>query len=360
MMADPEIQALTKSKRSRRTDPEEVTERIVEKLRNSREGIDKKLAKYNDTFMQTQSKKRQQFIDYCGSQIRNLPNGMRSLVATRLLASEDFAVEMNFSELHTSSAKSLLTWSCADASLSDPSWRTRESSERGDKASGLPGDLQILTNWHDKVLQQYAKGAAEASSSRAGEIARTTRATSNSSSLAPPSTSIKELTSLSNSMALADADVDPNALTEVEDKDDDILSTPHVTISKTRRARNQEHLVAPPGHGTSSTMGRKRPAREKTSLKKRSNRTWSKQECDTLKAMCSGGSEALYAGGVSSFWEDVCAQIPGRTEAACSAKWRYMQGGRSQHKKKEETTGHAVSKINWSREELTKLERFRQ
>lgn len=126
-MADPEIPARTKPKRKRCTtdfDPEEVTERIMDELKKSRIGIDKKLSQYNDAFKQTQSKKRQQFIDYCESQIRVLPSDRRSLVATRLLSSEEFAVEMNFSELHTSKGKSFLTWSCSDASLSDPSWRT--------------------------------------------------------------------------------------------------------------------------------------------------------------------------------------------------------------------------------------------
>lgn len=131
-MADPEIPARMKSSKRKRwpvlPDSEEVTAEIMNELQNSRDGIDKKLAKLNDSFMQTQSKKRREFIEYCSRRIHDLPKGVRSDVATRLLSSEDFATEMNFSEVHTSSANSSLTWSCSDASMSDPSWRIRESS----------------------------------------------------------------------------------------------------------------------------------------------------------------------------------------------------------------------------------------
>lgn len=139
-MADPKIPARTKSKRQRWTalpDPEEITADIMNELQISRRGIDKRLAKHNKLFMQTQIEKRQQFIEYCRTRIHDLPNGVRSDVARQLLSSEDFAVEMNFSEVHTSSANSLLTWSCSDASMSDPSWRTCESPNRGDHASEL-------------------------------------------------------------------------------------------------------------------------------------------------------------------------------------------------------------------------------
>lgn len=135
-MAGPEIPARKKSQRKRWTilpDPEEVTTEIINELQSSRYGIDKKLAEYNDSFMQTQNEKRQQFIEYCRTRIHDLPNGIRSDVAKQLLSSEDFAVEMNFSEVHTSSKNSLLTWSCSDASMSDPSWRICESSKRGDQ-----------------------------------------------------------------------------------------------------------------------------------------------------------------------------------------------------------------------------------
>lgn len=147
MAADPELPARKKPKRKRRTtlpDPEEITESIIHELIVSRAGIDNELAKYNKSFMQTQSEKRQQFIDYCGSRLRDLPSGMRSLVATRLLSSEDFAVEMDFSEVRTANVKSDLTWSCTNASLSDSSWRTCESSKRGDNASGLSCNLGTL------------------------------------------------------------------------------------------------------------------------------------------------------------------------------------------------------------------------
>lgn len=139
-MADPHISARTKSKRKRESaplQPEEVTADILEELKRSRKGIDKKLAKYNDAFMQIQVRERQQFIEKCATRIRNLDDSVRPIVVVQLLSSEDFAVEMNFSELHTSSSKSqsLLTWSCTDDTLSESSWKTGESSECGDNAN---------------------------------------------------------------------------------------------------------------------------------------------------------------------------------------------------------------------------------
>lgn len=137
-MTDPEIPARKKSKRKRWTvlpDPEEVMTEIMNELQSSRDDIDKRLSKYNDSFMQTQNEKRHQFIEYCSTRIRDLPKDIRSNVATQLLSSEDFAVEMNFSEVHTSSADSSLIWSCSDASMSDTSWRICESSKRADHAS---------------------------------------------------------------------------------------------------------------------------------------------------------------------------------------------------------------------------------
>lgn len=137
-MADPEIQARKRSKRKRWTvlaDPEEVMIEIMNELQSSRDNIDKELSKYNDSFMQTQNEKRHQFIEYCMVRVHDLPKGVRSNVATQLLSSEDFAVEMNFSEVHTSSADSSLIWSCLDASMSDTSWRICESSKRADHAS---------------------------------------------------------------------------------------------------------------------------------------------------------------------------------------------------------------------------------
>lgn len=141
-MADPETPARARSKRKRWTalpEPEDVTAEILNELQKSRLGIDKKLAKHNHSFMQTQVRERQRFIDYCGKRIRNLHDSVRPIVVVQLLSSEDFAVEMNFSELHTSSSKSLLTWSCTDDSLADSSWRTGKSSECDDDASTLPG-----------------------------------------------------------------------------------------------------------------------------------------------------------------------------------------------------------------------------
>jgi hypothetical protein len=96
-------------------------------LSKSRAGIDKSLARFNSSIMQLQSKKRKDFIVDCASQIRDLQSDMRSLVATRLLSSQEFATEMNFSELHSSKGQSYLAWSCTDDSLSESSWRTWES-----------------------------------------------------------------------------------------------------------------------------------------------------------------------------------------------------------------------------------------
>lgn len=133
-MADAETPTRQKSKRKRWTavpDPEELAAEILDELQDSREGIDRKLANHNESFMQVQKKTRQQFIAKCEARIRALPDSVRSAVVATLLSSEDFAVEMNFSEIHTSSAstKSSLTWSCTDASLSDPSWRICEWSD---------------------------------------------------------------------------------------------------------------------------------------------------------------------------------------------------------------------------------------
>lgn len=157
-------------------------------------------------------------------------------------------------------------------------------------------------------------------------------------------------------MTLAEAEKDLYTFTEDEKDGEDLLSTPHVTISRTRRAKNQEHPVAPLSHENSPTMGRRRPASGETPQKNRSRRNWSNEECETLKSMCTGKSEALDERG-SIFWEGVRARIPGRTEAACKAKWRYMQVGKSHHKR--EIAAHSTSRRNWSREELTKLGHFR-
>lgn len=140
-MADPESPA-PKPKRKRCTttsvDTGEMTEMIMDELEKARERIDRRLTKYNDSILQAQSAKRQRFIDYCESEIGGLPGGLRSSLATSLLSSEDFAVKMNFSELHTSSAKSHLTWSCGDASLSDPSWRKGELNDILKKEPAYP------------------------------------------------------------------------------------------------------------------------------------------------------------------------------------------------------------------------------
>lgn len=134
-MPDPDIPARKKSKRKRWAalpEPEEVAEEIFKELQRSRSSIDKKLAKYNDAVLQIQVRERQRFIENCAAHIRDLHDSVKPIVVVQLLSNEDFAVEMNFSELHTSSQRSLLTWSCTDDSLSEPTWKTGESSECDD------------------------------------------------------------------------------------------------------------------------------------------------------------------------------------------------------------------------------------
>lgn len=157
-----------------------------------------------------------------------------------------------------------------------------------------------------------------------------------------------------------------DVLTQYEEGDKDIIATSEVTISKTRRAKAQESLAGSLNHG--STNERQAPASRENPPKTSSSRGrhWSQQECATLRYLCHGKDEALYHT-VSSFWEDVSSQIPGRTHYACLMKWREMSRARSRKKKttgKQKTTGSSgtrnsrSSKMRWSAEELKKLTQY--
>ncbi|KAG6354684.1 hypothetical protein INS49_004702 [Diaporthe citri] len=335
-MADPEFPARKKSKRKRWTvllDPEEVVVEIMNELQSSRDGIDKKLAKYNDSFMKTQNEKRQQFIEYCTTRVHDLPSSVRSTVATQLLSSEDFAVEMNFSEVHTSSTNSLLTWSCSDASMSDTSWRI--------------------------LLQQHAEDAAAPSPPRAGKLARTTRSTSKGCSPPTPSSNqIAEPSGHPSSIAFSEAGMARDELTEYEEGEKDILSISKVTISKHRRVKAQESLAVPPMHESTWTNERQAPTSRETSTKTSSSRArhWSPEECATLRKLCHGKDGALDQY-ISRFWQDVSSQIPGRTQRACFMKWMEMKHGPRKRKTAGSSgTRHSgSSKTRWSAEEVQKF-----
>lgn len=160
-MTDPEIPTRQRSRRIRWTtilDPEELAVEIMNKLQKSRKAIDKMLAEHNVSFMQVQKETRQQFITDCEARIRALPDSVRSTVVAMLLSSEVFAVEMNFSELHISSEKSSLSRSCTDASLSDPSWKIRESAKFGGVTCALSGGCSNTDDeFHDKCLNNVLK-----------------------------------------------------------------------------------------------------------------------------------------------------------------------------------------------------------
>ncbi|POS79987.1 hypothetical protein DHEL01_v201629 [Diaporthe helianthi] len=339
-MADPEVPARTKPKRKRcdtPLDPEEVAEGIMDELEKSRDSIDKKLAKYSDSILQAQSNKRQRFIDYCKSKIRGLPDGVRSSVATTLLSSEDFAVKMNFSELHTSSSTSSLTWSCGGTSLSDPSWK--------------------------KLLQQYTKGASESSSPSTGMLAQSSRTTNKSSS--PParaSPRLPEPAGSSTSTAWPEDHEDPYAVPE----DQDPLSIQRVTISKTRKKpTNTGPQEAPHNHEAGPRkVPRATPSSQTTPApsEDRSPRYWTKEETSTLRALCARKPEAR-SEAKSAFWKGVQAQMPRRTQAACCAKWRAMRANRKPWAGDDVATTTSSSSRRphktWSPEDLARLEQIR-
>ena len=362
-MADPETPSRTKSKRKRWTalsDPEEIRAEIMNELQSSRDGIDKKLAKFNHSFMETQSKKRRLFIESYSTRLSSLPDDVRHIVAARLLSNEDFNVEMDYSEVHTSNANSLLTWSCTDASLSDPSWRACESLKCGHNADVTFGTHQPLTtDFHDPVLQKIAEGAAASSSPRAGTLARTTRATSKgSSSRAQSSTPIAELPGHPNPTKVPDSGMARGLLSEYAEGDEDLLSASQVTIPRPRKARKKGILIAPLSNDSSPRGKVQDPATKKTSSKKTPphGRFWSQQECITLRDFCYKNDEA-FSHEMSPFWQNMSVHLPGRTARACYMKWRDLRhrGEPRQHEK----IGGPGKRPLWSSEELKKLAQCR-
>lgn len=218
-------------------------------------------------------------------------------------------------------------------------------------------------NCHGPVLQEYAEDAAAPSTPRPGKLTRTTRSTSKGSSPpAPSSNQIAEPSGRPPPMALSEAGMDRDELIQYEEGDKDIIATSEVTISKLRRAKAQESPAGHLKHG--STNERQAPASRRNPPKTSSSRGrhWSQQECATLRYLCHGKDEALYHT-ISSFWEDVSSQIPGRTHYACLMKWREMTRARLGSRKKK-TTGSSgarnsrSSKMRWSAEELKKLTQY--
>lgn len=136
---------------------------------------------------------------------------------------------------------------------------------------------------------------------------------------------------------------------EAEGDSDDPLSTSRVTILRATRARDEEQLVALPGHGPLSPEERQTPNSKEETTKKRGTRIWSREDCDTLVDLCSGKSEARREPAYEpAFWGDVKAQLPRRTQIACFMKWKDLQT--KNYKKR--TSG---AKKNWSQEEMMKL-----
>lgn len=138
------------------------------------------------------------------------------------------------------------------------------------------------------------------------------------------------------------------------DDSDDPLSTLHVTMLRGTRARNDQQLVAPPDHDPLSPKGRQLLDSKESIPKKHNSRYWSKEECATLTALCSGMGRAQREQG-SGFWTAVQAQLPGRTQAACWQKWSKLRG--TSYKKS--TTARHNKPRKWSPEELVKLEQLR-
>ncbi|KAJ0124495.1 hypothetical protein J7T55_005833 [Diaporthe amygdali] len=327
MMAEPIDLARKKSKRKRGAsfpEPEEVTAEIMEKLQSSRQGLDKTISKYNDYIMRNQHKKRQLFIESCAKRIRILPDGVRSVVAAELLSDEDFAAEMDFSELHTSNGKSgVLHWSCADASLSDTSWRT--------------------------MLRDYAAP----SSTGVDLLWQVTRPTSRAFSpdVLPPTT-IAEPTRHTTPMKLPEVSM-PRSPPAVEEQDEeDILTTSRVTVPRPRYANDQadsgasQEQVLPSIEKRQAVSGKEKPPRKKVF----DVRFWTKEENDTLIQLCRGNVEALqpFRLGSPGFWKHVSDHLPKRSPNACFQKWKLLKGS-------QEITTNARSA--WSEEELLKLAR---
>lgn len=210
----------------------------------------------------------------------------------------------------------------------------------------------LMIDLHQPVLEKYAENAAQ-----------TTRATSQGSPPAPPSTPIAEPPDKPMSMSLAEAGMTNGD--EFEEKDDDgvdILSTPEVTIPRPTTARTQENLAAPQINESSSTKKRQTPASKKTSSKTASSlrRRWSHEDLHTLRTLCDGKAEALQWPS-SPFWVGVAGNFPGRTQTACAVKWSRLQGPHfswdkgATHGSGAPTADAAKRYCKWSPDELEQL-----
>lgn len=352
MMAEPNDLARKKPKRKRGAsfpEPEEVTAEIMDKLQSSRQGLDKMISKYNDYIMRNQHKKRQLFIESCAKRIGILPDGVRSVVAAELLSDEDFAAEMDFSELHTSNGKSgVLHWSCADASLSDTSWRTSGSPLLGDGASTSPR-RHSAADKNSLVLRNYTAP----SSTGVDLLGQVTRPTSRALSpdVSPPPT-IAEPTRHTTPMKLPEVSM-PRSPPTVEEQDgDDILTTSRVTVPRPRYANDQADSGASQEQVLPSIEKRQAvSSKEKLPGEKLFDfRFWTKEENDALRQLCRGNVEALqpFRPGSPGFWKHVSDHLPKRSPNACFQKWKLLRGS-------QEITRRARSA--WSEEELFKLAR---
>lgn len=204
------------------------------------------------------------------------------------------------------------------------------------------------------MLQKYAEGAAEASSTRTKEPAQRSHATRKGSApLARTSLPTAKPARPSSSTARAEDDYDP-----FEGPDDiDPISIQQVTISKTRSKTNTGPQAAPPSQeagprkGPRGTLGRATPSKARIH--------WTQEEISKLKSLCAGKPEAL-SGGQSPFWKSIEAQLLPRSAAGCWHKWKEMRGP---HKtRRPRAAGDDAPKRSWkawSAEDLAKLEQLR-
>lgn len=216
-----------------------------------------------------------------------------------------------------------------------------------------------MVDVHDTVLQQCAEGVA-------APLPRTIRATSKGSSpRAASSTPIAEPPGHPKLTSFPEAGDIRGVPIEYVEGDEDLLSASEVTVSKPRKLKMQESPPAPLTHELPSIGERKAPAGRgrptKRSIPRARAPRWSQQEYDIIRNFCYGKDEAN--GPLSSlFWNDVAAQLPGRTRGACFCKWRETGGGLRKEKKKTADSPGARSTGTtpgqWSEEELRKLAQY--
>lgn len=207
-----------------------------------------------------------------------------------------------------------------------------------------------MVDVHDTVLQQCAEGVA-------APLSRTTRATSKGSSpRAASSTTIAEPPGHQKLTSFPEAGDTRGVPIEYVEGDEDVLSASEVTISKPRKAKMQESPPAPLTHELPSIGERKAPAGPGRPPKRsipRARARWSQQEYDIIRNFCYGKDEAN--GPLSSpFWNDVAAQLPGRTRSACFCKWR--DTGKTTDSPGAQSTGATPGQ--WSEEALRKLAQY--